>query len=110
MSRAAAHHSKDARRTCQRCNDRKARFSYRGRVRADRNHTLCFECFSVERDRQLARGLAGAMASLTRAADAQVPEPGRAVPQPCARPREAGSIAHRRRMLAHLASAGNGTS
>ena len=45
MSFAAAHESKRTRHTCQSCLDRKARFSFRGSVRADRDHTLCFECY-----------------------------------------------------------------
>ena len=43
---------------CQRCSDRKARFRYRGAVRADRHHTLCFECFRSERERLRSRLLA----------------------------------------------------
>ena len=30
---------------CLECGDRHARFSYRGRVKADHQHTLCFECY-----------------------------------------------------------------
>lgn len=54
MSFAAAHEWKRTRRTCQSCFDRKARFSVRRSVRADRNHTLCFECYRSERERQRA--------------------------------------------------------
>jgi hypothetical protein len=43
---------------CQRCSDRKARFRFRGAVRADRHHTLCFECFRSERERLRSRLLA----------------------------------------------------
>jgi len=57
MSEGAMHHSRRARYTCQRCRERQARFQYRGEVRADRDHTLCFECFRAERDRQQARTL-----------------------------------------------------
>ena len=41
-------------RLCVECREQPARFKYRGRVRADRDHTLCFRCFRAERDRQRA--------------------------------------------------------
>lgn len=40
---------------CASCEQRKARFRYRGRVRADRDHTLCFECYRGEINRARAR-------------------------------------------------------
>lgn len=43
---------------CEACRERKARFQYRGVVKADRAHTLCFACFRSERDRLRARSLA----------------------------------------------------
>ena len=95
MSFTAAHESKDVRRICESCRDRKARFRYRGRVRADRNHTLCFECYRSERDRQRAR----------RLADVTPPSP---LSAPFGEPRPALSarqLAHRQQMLAHLAAA-----
>ncbi len=58
MSFAAAHESKRTRHACQSCHRRKAMFSFRGVVRADRDHTLCFKCFRCERERQRARLLA----------------------------------------------------
>jgi hypothetical protein len=39
---------------------RRAKFQRRGRVRADRDHNLCFRCFRAERDRQRARQLSPA--------------------------------------------------
>ena len=51
MSAAGAHDSKQVRTLCQKCRDRRARFRYRGAVRADRDHTLCFACYRSERDR-----------------------------------------------------------
>jgi len=57
MSFAAARASKRTRQTCQSCLDRKARFRFRGSVRADRDHTLCFECYRSERERQRAMRL-----------------------------------------------------
>ena len=54
MSLSAAHESKQIQRTCQGCGNRRARFRYRGVVKADRDHTLCFECFRAERNRRRA--------------------------------------------------------
>jgi hypothetical protein len=58
MSFGAARESKQVRRLCERCRERKARFRYRGEVRADRAHTLCFECHRAARDRRRAGMLA----------------------------------------------------
>lgn len=52
--------------TCQRCRDRRALFQHAGRVRADRDHTLCFECFRSERERQRAIQLAAAAGAATQ--------------------------------------------
>jgi hypothetical protein len=54
MSSAAMHVSREIRKLCERCGERKARFRYHGVVRADSDHTLCFECFRSERDRRRA--------------------------------------------------------
>ena len=88
MSFTAAHESKHARRHCQVCRDRKARFRFRGEVRADRDHVLCFACFRSERNRQQARRLAE-------------PPPVRS-PFDVAAALSARQIAHRRAMLGHL--------
>jgi hypothetical protein len=58
MSSAAMHLSRQFRKLCERCWERKARFRYRGVVRADSDHTLCFECFRSERERRRAHLLA----------------------------------------------------
>lgn len=125
MSFTAARESKDERRTCESCRTRKARFQHRGRVRADRHHTLCFECFRSERDRQRARladasplplfapggemsghGQAGATASISAAARAT--DTRGAVTRPFAgwgpnpSPLTSTQVAHRRTMLAHM--------
>ena len=55
MSCSALRQASGIRGLCQSCRDRKARFRYRGIVRADRDHTLCFECYRSERDRQRSR-------------------------------------------------------
>ena len=90
MSFTAAHQSKDVRRACQSCQERKARFSYDGRVRADRDHTLCFECFRSERDRQRA----------TRLTEVSTQEPR----SPFLRPLTPRQVVHRQQMLVHLSS------
>jgi hypothetical protein len=45
-------------RLCLACGERRALFSYRGAVKADHDHNLCFECFRAESNRLRARGLA----------------------------------------------------
>jgi hypothetical protein len=45
-------------RPCELCGDRRARFRRHGVVKADRTHTLCFECYRGERNRSRARRLA----------------------------------------------------
>ncbi len=47
--------SKRVKTLCAACQERKARFRYRGEVRADRDHTLCFECYRGEVSRARAR-------------------------------------------------------
>lgn len=41
----AARFRRTPRHTCRACLVRHARFRYRGEVRADRDHDLCFRCF-----------------------------------------------------------------
>ncbi len=89
MSFTAAHESKQARRSCESCRRRKARFQYRGAVGADRHNTLCFACFRSARDRRRAQLMA------------EVPPAGslRSPFRPKLTDRQ---IAHRRAMLVHL--------
>ena len=95
MSASAARESRLVRSLCQRCQERPARFRYRGEVRADRDHTLCFECFRSERERRRARLLAeGPGGGLAR------PRLPLAAPSPLS----ATQVAHRWRMLGHLRS------
>ena len=47
-----------SRHVCRRCLRHPARFQYRGEVRADRDHDLCFQCFRAEQNRQRARLMA----------------------------------------------------
>jgi hypothetical protein len=96
MSAAASHESKRVRRTCQRCQERKARFQYRGRVRADRDHTLCFECFRSERNRQRAQRLAGVSTPAPLSSSGIVPGSSPASLSD-------RQVAHRRAMLSYLA-------
>jgi hypothetical protein len=81
---------------CAACQERKAKFRYRGEVRADRDHTLCFECHRGEINRARAR-------RLTEAVTAPRTWP------PFGRPQSvspsglnARQVAHRQRMLDHL--------
>lgn len=93
MSLAAAHESKRTRQVCQSCQERKARFRYQGSVRADRDHTLCFECFRSARERQRAQQLAAVPpAAPLRPLVAGAPK----------RLLRESEIVHRRAMLAHL--------
>ena len=92
MSAAAFEHSRESHKLCQSCHDRKARFRFRGVVKADRDHTLCFECFRSQRDRRRAEMLAN------------VPPrpPLRAPLEAHAEPLTSPQAEHRRRMLEHL--------
>jgi hypothetical protein len=44
---------------CMTCRERWARFRFRGRVKRDDDHTLCFACYRSQRDslREVMRGL-----------------------------------------------------
>lgn len=97
MSQAAFEQSRATRKQCHSCRERKARFRFRGVVKADRDHTLCFECFRAERDRRRAQQLA------------RVPSPRPLVsPFPVARTLTPREIDHRVRMLTHLAGVAGG--
>ena len=76
---------------CAACRERKARFRYGGAVRADRDHTLCFECYRSELDRLRARRLGQQAFPLDRPA---LSEPVRNL--------DARQITHRQRMLEHM--------
>ena len=90
MSKTALDARTRSRLACQSCRERKARFRFRGHVRSDRDHTLCFECFGSERERQRARLLAGV---------ARPERPSVAVGVAVVSDR---GVAHRRAMLTHL--------
>lgn len=49
LGRVECAHAK-TRHMCLECREHQARFTYRGQVRADRNHTLCPRCFRGLRD------------------------------------------------------------
>jgi hypothetical protein len=99
---------------CEACRERKARFQYRGVVKADRAHTLCFACFRSERDRLRARVLAASVDDGMVVGGLVVGEqdvrPARVVPNagvpaagaPAAGVMTPGQRAHRFRMLAHM--------
>jgi hypothetical protein len=95
MSLAAAHQSRRSRSACQTCRDRKARFSYRGSVRADPDHTLCFECYRREREQQRARRLAEVPVAAPLWAPLSPPAVGASLGD--------RQVAHRQAMLAHMA-------
>jgi len=58
MSPAAARRLyRHERHVCRHCQCRPARFRFRGEVRADRDHTLCFRCYRAEVNRARARRL-----------------------------------------------------
>jgi hypothetical protein len=46
------------RHVCLGCRQHPARFRFRGEVRADRDHNLCFRCYRAEVNRQRARRMA----------------------------------------------------
>ena len=87
--------SKSAKYLCAACQERKARFKYRRVVRADRDHTLCFECYRGEVNRERARRLTEG-----------VPPPRISSPFGSLSLGSGGhderQLAHRRRMLDHL--------
>ena len=97
MSSSQRHRrSRRFRTLCAACRERKARFLYRGEVRADRDHTLCFECYRAEINRARARRF-------------REPATLPVMPSPFSRQDlvgspvlDAGRIAHRQRMLDHL--------
>jgi hypothetical protein len=49
--RGGKHRGVEGRHLCLGCRAHRARFRYRGQVRADRDHTLCFRCFRAELNR-----------------------------------------------------------
>lgn len=58
MSTTELRRARAPRHLCQRCRDRTPRFRYRGVVRADHDHSLCFECYRSELNYARARRLA----------------------------------------------------
>ena len=86
--------SKRLKTSCASCRARKALFKYRGEVRADRDHTLCFECYRAELNRARAKRLIEPLQS-TMAAGGGYREHRRDE-------QDAGRLAHRQRMLDHL--------
>ena len=81
---------------CAACRERKARFRYRGEVRADRDHTLCFECYRAEINRLRARRFR------ERATPPVMRSPSSPRELLASRVLDARQIEHRQRMLNHL--------
>jgi hypothetical protein len=88
---------------CADCQRRKARFKYRGRVKVDRGHVLCFQCWCAELNRSRARQLALPLLSEWRQASAG---PGGARELSGLTARKAAHLAC---MLSHLRSVAGGT-
>jgi hypothetical protein len=105
----------DQKHLCEACRERKARFQYRGVVKADRAHTLCFACFRSERDRLRARALVTEPSGRhLNPIEAGKSEAGRLEASAVAPPFSTGTAtltpaqrAHRFRMLRHLRRAGS---
>jgi hypothetical protein len=76
-------------RLCLCCGERRALFVFRGLVRADRDHNLCFECYRAEVNRLRARRLVAAGA-------------GAAIANP--RPQPSKAVSDRAALLADLAA------
>jgi len=57
-----SNHAHDS-HVCINCRQRRSLFRYRGRVRADRSHTVCFQCYralhNVVRALRIAHRIAG---------------------------------------------------
>lgn len=45
MSKKTQQRANADRRLCQLCRQRPARFRYKGRVKRDRDHDICFQCY-----------------------------------------------------------------
>ncbi len=86
--------SKRVRTLCAACRERKARFRYRREVRADRDHTLCFECFRGQVNRTRAHRLSHVMRPPAPPAVGDLFPAGRRL--------DDRQRAHRQRMLDHL--------
>src|SRR5450759_4888193 len=81
---------------CATCRERKARFKYRGEVRADRDHTLCFECYRAAVNRARARRMTETAMPLW------MPSPFGQEGSGHDRILNASQLAHRQGMLDHL--------
>ena len=92
---------REDRHLCASCLDRRAKYQYRGHVRADRQHVLCFQCYRAARERLRAQQLSKLPFEATAPLD--VPLGVRAHGTPAASRLDA-QLEHRKRMLAHLES------
>lgn len=50
--------AKDQKKSCSQCSEHRAMFRFKGRVRRDADHTMCFECFRSLCDSTSARRMA----------------------------------------------------
>jgi hypothetical protein len=60
-------------RLCLACGERRALFCYRGAVKADHDHNLCFECFRAESNRLRARAFTARVGRVPLAVVAPTP-------------------------------------
>lgn len=97
MSSSERHRrSKCSKKLCAGCQERKARFRYRREVRADRDHTLCFECYRGEINRARARRLTQMVNPLSARSRFGLQQTVRVEGL------DERQVAHRKRMLDHL--------
>ena len=97
MSSSQRHRlSRQFRTLCAACQERKARFRFRGEVRSDRDHTLCFECYRAEINRARSRRLREPVSRPVMWSSSSSHDP------PGSGALDARQIAHRQQMLDHL--------
>lgn len=95
-SRSSRRDHREGRHLCAACRERKAKYYYRGHVRADHQHVLCFQCFRSAREQMRARQLADGAPSRPVSVSAR---PG---PSAASASLTRAQIHHRERMLVHL--------
>lgn len=98
--RHSRRHYRENRHLCAACRERKAKYQYRGHVRSDRQHVLCFQCFRSARERMRAQQLSQlpfeSADPLRASARLGTSAPSAAL--------NAAQLEHRRRMLSYLQS------
>lgn len=90
---AQVKHTRKSRLVCQVCQQRPAKFAYRGHVKRDRQHVLCFACATAP-DRQPPPRTRCRSTSISWPPNTRAPMPPRTVPTP--RPRRMPATSGRR--------------